>query len=404
MDELELYIHIPFCMKKCNYCDFLSASADEKSQSAYMEALKKEIAFYGSRSKGNRIDTIYIGGGTPSWLQEHYIEEALNEVSHYFQIASDAEISIECNPGTLTKGKLRTYKSVGINRLSIGLQSADNEELRLLGRIHTYEQFARNFELSREYGYTNINVDLMSGLPHQTIEKYYDTLQKVIRLKPEHISAYSLIIEKGTPFYDKYKFDKVKQEAGMMTEHLPTEDTEYQIGKMGQDVLINSGYQKYEISNYAKKGYACRHNIGYWQRKNYLGLGLGAASLIDNIRYSNITDLETYVTNSYNIEERIFDAPNSQRLPGCCLHEDITPISSQAQMEEYMFLGLRLTEGIEKSHFYHTFQFTVDNIYRPIIATLITEGLLEETPSFLRLTDKGTDLSNYVLAKFLFDT
>lgn len=403
MEKLELYIHIPFCMKKCNYCDFLSASADEKSQSAYMEALKKEIAFYGKGFKNTSVDTIYIGGGTPSWLQEHYIRALIEKVKENFYIAPMAEISIECNPGTLTKGKLRTYRECGINRLSIGLQSADEEELKLLGRIHTFEQFSRNFELAREYGFENINVDLMSGLPKQTVKKYYETLKKVIRLKPEHISSYSLIIEKGTPFYDTYKYDKVRQEAGMATEHLPNENTEYQIGKMAQDVLIESGYDRYEISNYAREGKICHHNVGYWQRKDYLGLGLGAASLLENIRYSNIRDLEEYIEKSYNIEERLVITENRTPLYCSNLHQDAAKISRNGQMEEYMFLGLRMTEGIEKSRFYHTFGFTVDNIYGAVVKVMEQEELIVDTPSRLMLTDKGMDLSNYVLAKFLIE-
>lgn len=402
MKKLELYIHIPFCMKKCNYCDFLSAPADEKSQSAYMEALKREIAFYGRGMSGTVLTSIYIGGGTPSWLQETYIEEIMQEIGQFFNIEKDAEISIECNPGTLTRGKLECYKRNGINRLSIGLQSADNEELRLLGRIHTFEQFLRNFELARECGFYNINIDLMNALPGQTVEKYYQTLTKVIRLNPEHISSYSLMIEEGTPFYDRYKFDLVKQEAGMPTEELPTEDTVYQIGKLSQDMLEANGYLRYEISNYAKKGFACRHNIGYWQRADYIGLGLGAASLVNETRYSNIRDLDRYIEESFHIEEReIEDTQTQELLEGISLHDEACKVKRDAQMEEFMFLGLRMTEGIEKGRFYQTFGFTVDNIYGNIVRMLVEAELLVDTPTKLYLTERGIDLSNYVLAQFL---
>ena len=224
MKELELYIHIPFCMKKCNYCDFLSAPADEKSQSAYVEALKKEIKLYGEEWKKPELSTIYIGGGTPSWLQEHYMASLMDTVHRSFSIRKDAEITIECNPGTLAKAKMQSYRHCGINRLSIGLQSANPEELQSLGRIHTFEQFLRNYELARECGFDNINVDLMYALPGQNTEKFYHTLTKTIALKPEHISAYALMIEKGTPFYEKYKFDAVKQEAGFQPAFLPHED------------------------------------------------------------------------------------------------------------------------------------------------------------------------------------
>lgn len=402
MKKLELYIHIPFCMKKCNYCDFLSAPADEKSQSAYMEALKREIAFYGRGMSGTVLTSIYIGGGTPSWLQETYIEEIMQEIGQFFNIEKDAEISIECNPGTLTRGKLECYKRNGINRLSIGLQSADNEELRLLGRIHTFEQFLRNFELARECGFYNINIDLMNALPGQTVEKYYQTLTKVIRLNPEHISSYSLMIEEGTPFYDRYKFDLVKQEAGMPTEELPTEDTVYQIGKLSQDMLEANGYLRYEISNYAKKGFACRHNIGYWQRADYIGLGLGAASLVNETRYSNIRDLDRYIEESFHIEEReIEDTQTQELLEGISLHDEACKVKRDAQMEEFMFLGLRMTGGIEKGRFYQTFGFTVDNIYGNIVRMLVEAELLVDTPTKLYLTERGIDLSNYVLAQFL---
>ena len=290
-NNLELYIHMPFCVKKCEYCDFLSFPADTNTQIKYVHALLNEIRFYGEKMRGFRVSTIYIGGGTPSWLEPELVTAVMDQIYKSFQVYEDAEISIECNPGTVTAAKLQAYRRAGINRLSIGLQSTNNTELKTLGRIHTYEQFLKTYELARNEGFTNINVDLMSGLPRQSAESFADTLQRVIRLKPEHISAYSLIIEKGTPFYEKYKFDMVRQEAGMKTEELPTEDDTYKMLKLTQRVLAKAGYERYEISNYAKPGYACRHNVGYWTRENYLGLGLGAASLIDNVRYSNTREL-----------------------------------------------------------------------------------------------------------------
>lgn len=407
MRELELYIHIPFCMKKCHYCDFLSAPADEKSQSAYIEGLKREIAYYGKLFSDALLTSVYIGGGTPSWLQEAYIAGVMEAVRAAFAVSEGAEISIECNPGTLTKSKLECYRACGINRLSIGLQSADDEELRLLGRIHTFGQFLRNYELAREQRFSNINIDLMSGLPGQTVEKYYDTLTKVIRLGPEHISSYSLIIEKGTPFYDRYKFDLVRQEAGLPTEELPTEDTVYRIGKMSEDVLAENGYERYEISNYAKKGYQCRHNIGYWQRKEYLGVGLGAASLLNETRCSNVTELERYIRESGHITEARFPGNRNVRAGRggkafvTNLHAEANTVSRQAQMEEFMFLGLRMTAGIEKSSFYRAFGFTVDHIYGPVVQKLKEQQLIADTPTRLYLTDRGTDLSNYALAQFL---
>lgn len=402
MNELELYIHIPFCMKKCNYCDFLSAPADEESQSAYMEGLKREIAFYGKRLRGKRVSTVYIGGGTPSWMQQFYIEELMEAVYASFLVEDDAEITIECNPGTLTGKKLECYKKQGINRLSIGLQSADDEELKLLGRVHTYDQFLRNYELARECGFDNINIDLMDSLPGHTVEKFYQTLMRVIRLKPEHISCYSLIIEKGTPFYDRYKFDVVKLYAGMQTEELPMEDTSYQIGKMTQDLLAEYGYIRYEISNYAKEGYACRHNIGYWQRKEYLGVGLGSASLLEETRYSNLRDLWNYIEISARMEgNTVYDESLKRTVYSTNLHESVSGLSREEQMEEFMFLGLRMPEGILKSRFYQNFGFPVSFIYKDVLPKLKQENLLVETPTRIYLTDKGMDLNSYVAAQFL---
>ncbi len=266
--KLELYIHIPFCVKKCDYCDFLSFPADSNTQIRYVHALLQEIRYYGNLLGDYHVPTIYIGGGTPSWLEENLIYTVLQQVASSFHVEADAEISIECNPGTVTAKKLNVYQSAGINRLSIGLQSTNNEELKALGRIHTCDQFLKTYELARNAGFENINIDLMSGLPYQTLDKFLESLQTVIRLKPEHISAYSLIIEKGTPFYERYKFDAVKQEAGLHTEILPDEDEVYRIYKATQDVLKQAGYRQYEISNFAQPGYACRHNIGYWTREN----------------------------------------------------------------------------------------------------------------------------------------
>ena len=295
MKYMQLYVHIPFCVRKCSYCDFLSFSCDERTQIEYADALIREIRFYGPHCKDYVVNTIYIGGGTPSWLNEDKLVEIMNTIYENFQVSQDAEISMECNPGTVTAGKLRKYRMAGINRLSIGLQSADNEELQILGRIHTFEQFVKTYELAKEAGFANINVDLISGIPYQTTEKFLKTLQKVVWLKPNHISAYSLIIEKGTPFYEAYKFDAVRQEAGMPTEVLPNEDEVYRIYKLTQDYLQRAGYLQYEISNFAQPGFECEHNIGYWTRRNYLGLGLGAASLMENVRYTNTTDLYGYI-------------------------------------------------------------------------------------------------------------
>ena len=398
-DNLEIYVHIPFCVKKCGYCDFLSFVGDEREQSQYVEALVREIRYYGALMKGREVSTIYIGGGTPSWLEAGLLIWILDELRQNFQVAADAEISMESNPGTITADKMKEYKRAGINRLSIGLQSTDDRELKLLGRIHTYDQFLRTYEMARNAGFDNINVDLISGLPEQTAEKFAQTLSRVIRLKPEHISAYTLIIEKGTPFYDKYKFDAVKQHAGMPTEILPDEDEAYRIYKMTQKMLTSAGYDQYEVSNYAKKGCACKHNLGYWSRENYLGMGLGASSLLDQIRYRNMTNLYSYIEETKEITTKELDG-----VLGLSIHESGELLSHNAQMEEFMFLGLRKKEGIRRSDFEACFGMTVESVFRDAIEQLKEEGLLETMSGMIRLTDRGMDLSNYAMAKFLLDS
>lgn len=381
---MELYIHIPFCVKKCDYCDFLSFSADEQTQRAYVAALQKELVFYGAKYKGRRITTIFIGGGTPSWLREESMQAVMEAVYENFAVDRDAEITIECNPGTVTEHKFEVYRKIGINRLSIGLQSAHNDELKILGRIHTYEQFLKTYDMARKHGFTNINIDLMSSLPGQTPEIFCDSLHRVLQLKPEHISAYSLIIEKGTPFYDLYKFDAVRQEAGMQTESLPTEEEEYQTTKMTQHILKEAGYHWYEVSNFAKPGYECRHNIGYWKRVDYLGVGLGASSLIDNVRYSNTRDLYTYLS-----------------VPADSLHETAEQITRNGQMEEFMFLGLRMRDGFYRDEFTQAFGIPIEAVYGDALNHLQQEELLLKREGRIYLTDKGMDLNNYVVAQFM---
>lgn len=408
-NNLELYIHMPFCVKKCEYCDFLSFPADTNTQIKYVHALLNEIRFYGEKMSGFRVSTIYIGGGTPSWLEPELVTAVMEQIYKSFRVYEDAEISIECNPGTVTAAKLQAYRRAGINRLSIGLQSTNNTELKTLGRIHTYEQFLKTYELARNEGFTNINVDLMSGLPHQSAESFADTLQRVIRLKPEHISAYSLIIEKGTPFYEKYKFDMVRQEAGMKTEELPTEDDTYKMLKLTQRVLAKAGYERYEISNYAKPGYACRHNVGYWTRENYLGLGLGAASLIDNVRYSNTRELYEYIEICRELTllpPEAFAPEEGMDLPergwfGSNLHTEAAVVNRKAQMEEFMFLGLRMTGGISRDEFEANFGMPIEAAYVQVLPELQTQKLIEKREGRVYLTDRGMDVANYVMAQFL---
>ena len=408
-NNLELYVHTPFCVKKCDYCDFLSFAADSKTQIQYVHALLKEIRFYGELMQSYEVSTIYIGGGTPSWLEPELLIAIMEQIYKSFQVREDAEITLECNPGTVTIAKFGAYKKVGINRLSIGMQSANDDELKALGRIHTFEQFLKTYKLARNLGFHNINVDIMSGLPHQTVEKFTQTLQKVIRLKPEHISAYSLIIEKGTPFYDRYKFDVVRQEAGMKTEELPSEDEAYKILKKTQSMLKEAGYHHYEVSNFAKPGYECQHNIGYWVRENYLGLGLGAASLIDNVRYSNTRELYEYneiCGKLTTLPPEAFAGEEGMPAPeghwfGTNLHTEANVITRKGQMEEFMFLGLRLTGGVTRKAFEDAFGMPIEAVYPEVLRQLKDQQLIQQREGRIKLTDRGMDVANYVMAQFL---
>ena len=401
MKNLELYVHIPFCMKKCAYCDFLSFPCDERTQLAYGDALIREIEYYGPKMKDYEVSTIFVGGGTPTWLDEEKMVEILDAIYTYFQLANDVEITMECNPGTLTPAKLNLYKKAGVNRLSIGLQSADDEELKLLGRIHTFNTFLKTYEMARNTGFKNINIDLMSAVPYQTAEKFLHTLQKVVRLKPEHISVYSLIVEKGTPFYDAYQMDLERQEAGQPTQILPTEDEVYRILKLTQQYLERAGYEQYEISNFAQPGFECTHNMGYWTRENYLGLGIGAASLVDNIRYTNISDIDSYIEKTKDIRLLSFEQSQGDVSVGTNLHKEAFAVSRKAQMEEFMFLGLRMNCGVTRQKFQDTFGIPIEGIYKDALEHLKAEGLLEVRAGQIKLTEKGQDLSNYALAQFL---
>ncbi len=376
-NELELYFHIPFCIRKCLYCDFLSAPAEEETKKKYMGALLAETAGSAFQYADYRVATIFIGGGTPSVVSEDEIACLLGAVRSNYQVAQNAEVTIEVNPGTDASGKLSCYRQAGINRLSIGLQSADNGELAALGRIHTWEQFVHTYEEARKNGFTNINVDIMSALPGQDIRGYRKTLEKVLVLvpPPEHISAYSLILEEGTPLYDSYEKGELK---------LPDEDEDRLMYQETKRIFAQNGYDRYEISNYAKKGYACRHNCGYWQRKNYAGFGIGAASMVGNVRFRNGTDLRRYLSSPLECRE------------------DIQPLCRQEQMEEFMFLGLRMTEGVSMEEFERLFGCTAEAVYGDVMKKNMEDGLLQEKCGRrIALTDRGMDLSNYVMAQFL---
>lgn len=370
-NSFELYIHIPFCVRKCAYCDFLSAPGSEEAKASYTKALLREIEAV--KTEKREVSSIFVGGGTPSALSPSLMGDIFEKIHESFSVAQDAEITIEANPGTLSKEKLFLYKNAGINRLSLGLQSPEEAELKSLGRIHTYEEFLESFSLAREAGFQNINVDLMCALPDQTYEGWIRNLRTVAALHPEHISAYSLIIEEGTPFA-KRKLN------------LPDEDTEYRMYEDTAGILAEYGYEQYEISNYAKKGLVCRHNIGYWTRKEYLGLGLGAASLWGNQRFSNTSDFSAYLKESGSPEK---------------IRENRETLSLEDEMSEFMFLGLRMTEGVSKAEFLESFGTPIESVYGKVLDKYKNMGLLEEKEGRIFLTRAGIHVSNGVMAEFL---
>ena len=464
---LALYLHIPFCKRKCAYCDFLSFPATKEAQERYCSFLCREIEQAAvCYADEYRISTIFIGGGTPSFISPELIQKIMNKVKSLFSVDADAEISMEMNPGTLgmredadgcirvtkvqTDGDaeqagsgaeqignsaeqagsgaeqasnaakaLAVYKRAGINRISIGLQSADDIALKKIGRIHTYEDFLRTYDEVRRAGFDNVNIDLMAALPDQSYDEYMDSLAKVVALSPEHLSCYSLILEEGTPLFenqDKYKF--------------PDEDTERRMYHDTVKVLGDAGYEHYEISNFAKPGRECRHNIAYWKRGDYLGLGLGASSCMNETRFKEPAEMEMYekmvsdntVISKHNVCDAVMPyetmVPNDiegswgitdradkhggkfARRPYI---EEYQVLSEKDRMEETFFVGLRLMEGVDTEKFAVTFGKTVEEVYGALPDKLIDEGLLIRNDRYLALTSYGIDISNYVMAQFLFD-
>lgn len=418
-----IYIHIPFCKQKCLYCDFVSAKGCDRDMELYEEALLKEIE---STEIDEPVDSVFFGGGTPSVYKVEYIEEILKIILRKYNIDKDiAEITIEVNPGTVDYDKLKRYRAAGINRISIGLQSADNEELKLLGRIHTYEKFVETYTEARRAGFNNINIDLMSAIPYQTVNSFMETLKKVVKLNPEHISAYSLIIEEGTPFYNKYG------ENGEFSDAIPSEETDREMYHMTKTFLKENGYERYEISNYSKKGYECKHNIKYWSRDNYYGFGVAAASLVNNLRYSNISDRDKYID---ILLRRKLDRTDIERINNTNIDEirdEISEVNKDEQIEEFMFLGLRKMEGISLKEFERVSGKTLREEYGEIPDRQISEGLCEvvridgdkdvedilkyvdkniskekcgeikDNEEYFRLTERGIDISNSVFVEFM---
>lgn len=377
--DLGLYIHIPFCIKKCAYCDFLSWSGDKDQKEEYVRDLEQEIRSYKTFAADYQVSTVYFGGGTPSILETGQIERIMGALRQTFRIEKKAEITLEMNPGTARKEKLKVYRQLGINRLSIGIQSVKNENLKLLGRIHTYEDFLESYHMARKAGFDNISGDLISSLPGQTLEEWKEELEILIRTPLEHLSVYQLIIEEGTEFYERY---------GEHEELLPDEETSREIYLWTGEYLENQGFRQYEISNYARAGKESRHNLRYWERKDYLGLGLGAASMIRNMRMSNTRDWEKYRTGCRDPRK---------------IREEVEFLEEPRQIEEFMFLGLRKTRGVSRKEFRRTFGKDLDLIYEKTLKKYLENGMLQESGDRIFLSEEGILLSNQIFADFLFD-
>ncbi len=378
---LSVYIHIPFCRKKCLYCDFPSAPGTPDEIAYYFRVLMKEIRSFEALDSLYTVKTIFFGGGTPSFVGAQYIEQVLNLLRTQYHFDKDIEITLEANPGTLTKESLSAYRRMGIGRLSLGLQSVHEDELKLLGRIHSYQDFLRSYDMAREAGFSNINIDLMSGLPRQTMEKWKKTLETVCRLEPEHISAYSLIIEEGTPFADTWGTRQGRI-------YLPGEELDRQMYHYTKEYLHSCGYERYEISNYAKPGRECRHNLTYWTCGEYIGFGQSAASYVDGRRFQNPAGREDY----WNHARSAYAGYKAAK-----------PLSLKAREEEYMFLGLRTMRGVSREEFKKRFGESFPGTYEKKLLDYCRQGFMEKAEDRLRLTDKGIDVSNIIMSDFLQD-
>lgn len=374
---LGLYIHVPFCAQKCYYCDFNSYKIKSNEKEDYLINIEKEMKFYKEEFKDKYFDTVFFGGGTPSILKIDELRKLVNYMFENFNIKKDAEITIECNPGTINKEKLKAIKEMGINRLSIGLQATQNYHLKSIGRIHTYEEFEKNYYDAIDVGLTNINVDLMYALPNQKEEEWKETLDKIIKLNPSHISAYSLILEEGTKLYDMYENNEF---------NLLDEDTDIDMYEYTINTLKKYGYNQYEISNYAKKGKECKHNVIYWKCDNYLGLGPGASGYINDVRYSNIEDLNEY---NNKINQNIKPISEENKL------------SEKDKIEEFIFMGLRMNEGINLEVFKERFKVDFYELYKDVLDKLLERELIKLDKFNLSLTQKGREISNSVFIEFI---
>ena len=395
--DISIYIHIPFCQKKCVYCDFLSfAGCTYAKQLQYIDALLQEIKLYKPYADRYKVRTIFIGGGTPSLIDEVFIGNILSTIRSVFEVDRFPEITIEANPGTLKYTSLLAYQTHGINRLSIGLQSTDDEALKMLGRIHNFDQFVATYKSARRAGFKNINIDLMSGIPGQNEHSFVETLMKVVEFNPEHISVYSLQVEEGTPLYNDEELRNL----------IPDEDMDRRMYAMSKKVLAVNGYERYEFSNYSKPGYNCRHNIVYWTGGEYIGIGLGAASYFKGQRFSNIRDIDRYIEIFQKNQSAI--AAGEDRFK---VYDDVAgelrtgteTIYIDSRMEEFMFLGLRMIKGVSRAEFKARFSKDIYEVYGPVINKYVSEGFMISEGDNVRLSDRGIDVSNIILSDFILD-
>lgn len=388
MKDIGIYVHIPFCKHKCYYCDFISYANKESLVERYINVLIREIT---DVATGNRLDyengidelfnvnTIYIGGGTPSFIESKYIVNIISTIKEYFKINENAEITLEVNPGTVNENKLKDYFNAGVNRLSIGLQATNDSLLKEIGRIHTYEEFLNTYKLARKIGFKNINADLMIGLPKQTIEDVEKAVNDLIKLGLEHISVYSLILEEGTVLEEQIRSGKLK---------LPEDEEEREMYWKVKSILEANGYIHYEISNFAKKGYESQHNLDCWRQKEYVGFGVAAHSYTNDVRYSNIENLEEYIENYENdkLEETFI------------FNEKLT---HNMKVKEYMMLGLRKLNGVSIQEFKEKFAANPIYVFKNELEKLVNEDLLEIDGDYIRLTKRGLDLANLVWEEFV---
>ncbi len=394
---VSLYVHIPFCAVKCKYCDFLSFDGESYgTMLRYVDSLCQEIKLYAPIADDYIVRSVFIGGGTPSLLDESLIINIMAFIKKTFTLDRDAEITIEANPGTLRHQKLNGYKTAGINRISIGLQSADDDMLKKMGRLHNYDQFVASYNAARRAGFDNINIDVMSGLPGQTIHTFVDTLSKVIDYQPEHISVYSLSIEPGTPFANDPE----------ILESLPPDMIDRRMYEITKKLLSAHGYDRYEISNYAKSGYECKHNMVYWTGGDYIGFGIGASSYFQGKRFNNMTDIFNYIDIMEDTAEKFVSYDNMEKLYNettSKIRQNVTPVYIDSRMEEFMFLGLRMMCGVSRSEFEERFNKDIYEVYGPVLNNYIGQGFMAAVGDRIILTDAGIDVSNVILADFILD-